>query len=283
MALEGTVNTPFGSMKKSTAVLAGGGLALIVGIVWYRSKQQSAQQASIAAAGASTIDPATGFPYGSPEDAAALQAQANYTFPGGSGGVSNAGGGTTTPQAGGFTNNAQWMQAAVLQITTTDPEASPAAIEAALGKYLAGAPVTPDQTSIIQTAIGFEGSPPVSGLNGYPPSINTSNPSAGGTSGSGTDGLPTGPFYAPPLNGPPNLHATNVSANSVTLAWNDVVWALSYDVWVSVDGGPYVYAGHSTSTTFTYTANNGHNLGFVVRGKNTAGWGPTSEIHVSLP
>jgi hypothetical protein len=43
----------------------------------------------------------------------------------------------------------------------------------ALGKYISGQPVTPEQTSLIQQAIAIADRPPLAGPTGYPPSINT--------------------------------------------------------------------------------------------------------------
>lgn len=169
MVLEGTLDTPFGAMKKQTAVLVGGGLVLILGIVWYRSKKQS-QAASVAAAGSSEIDPATGFPFGSPEDVAALSNQSGYLFPAIGGGGGGGGGGTTTPGPGSFTNNAQWSAYVLQQIGGSDP----AKLQAAIGQYLSGAPATIEQQGLIHQATAVGGLPPVSGPTGFPPAINTS-------------------------------------------------------------------------------------------------------------
>jgi hypothetical protein len=66
-----------------------------------------------------------------------------------------------------------------------DTGVSGAVIAAALGKYIAGAAVTPDQQTIIQEAIGFEGYPPQPGPNNYPPNIKT-GPATGQSGGGGT-------------------------------------------------------------------------------------------------
>lgn len=166
-ALDGNVKTPFGEVSKKTAAMVGGGAALLLLIVWYRTKKAKA----VAAAGANTgINPATGYPYGSPEDAAALANQASFVTPTGGGG----GGGATT---GGFVSNAQWTQDAINKMVSAGAVADPQLLSIALGRYITGQPAGDAvNLSLIQQAIAFEGYPPVAGTNGYPPSINTSNP-----------------------------------------------------------------------------------------------------------
>lgn len=174
MDLNGTVNTPVGSVSKKTALAAGVGAAILA-IVWYRGKKAS--QAT-AAAGSSEINPATGYPYGSAEDAAALSAQAGYQFPTGSGGGGGGGSGTDV-----IATNDQWVQK-VLAYWQDHDLGDPTKMSAALGKYLAGSKVTSDELSLIQQAQAIAGIPPKEGPNGYPPHINTSNdptpPSGGG-------------------------------------------------------------------------------------------------------
>lgn len=172
MDLSGTLKTPLGDVSKKTAIL-GGGAAVIAAIIWYRSYQaKQAKAASVAAAGQSEINPATGYPYGSAEDAAALSAQAGYQFPTGGGGGTSGGTGTVGT---GFVTNAQWSQA-VLDYWQANSLGEPALMSAALGVYLAGGVPTDDQTKLIQQAIAIENFPPQAGSNGYPPHINTAPP-----------------------------------------------------------------------------------------------------------
>lgn len=183
----GTVDLPgFGHIKKGYA-LAGAGVLLVIVVVWYRQRQSA--QAATAAATAATdavtsdtsatdIDPATGYPYGSAEDQAALEAQSSYTgdssYLGDYYGYSGDGsyGGSIPAPTEGFTTNGEWSQAAEQYMLNSDPNASADSIAAALGKYIAGSPVTSTQQTIVQEAIAFEGYPPVNGPNGYPPSVN---------------------------------------------------------------------------------------------------------------
>lgn len=177
MALEGNVKTPFGNVSKKTAVIVGGGGVLLLGIVWYRSKKAGAGSSSTssstdatASTDQSNIDPATGFPYGSPEDVAALQQQ--QMIGGGFGPVFGGGtpGGTTGPGPGSFTSNGQWAQYAEDYLVNTVGE--PAAdVGNALGKYITAQPVDTTGKGYINQAIAFAGFPPVAGANGNPPGI----------------------------------------------------------------------------------------------------------------
>jgi hypothetical protein len=176
MALEGNVKTPFGNVSKKTAVIVGGGGVLLLGIVWYRSKKNAGSSSTsstdtTASTDQSNIDPATGFPYGSPEDVAALQQQ--QMIGGGFGpvfGGGTPGGSTTGPGPGSFTSNGQWAQYAEDYLVNTIGE--PAAdVGNALGKYVTAQPVDTTGKGYINQAIAFAGFPPVAGPNGNPPGI----------------------------------------------------------------------------------------------------------------
>lgn len=159
-----TIKLPgFGPTSKTTVYVLGGGLALLVGIVWYRSKH-------VASAGDTTQttqaqnDPATGYPYGSPQDAAALAGQASYVAP-----VPATGG---APTASAFTTNGQWSQAAEeYLVNNTGADAN--TVGNALGKYITGQALSADQVQIVESAIAFTGYPPVNGPDGHPPSYRT--------------------------------------------------------------------------------------------------------------
>ncbi len=182
MALEGTVKTPFGHMQKKTAVLLGGGLTVVAAIAYYRHQKnaQAANAASTASqattdANAGGIDPATGFPYGSAEDEAALAQQQGLNYsPFGTLG----GGGSTGqfPQTGPpFSTNAAWAQFCEQTMGSSGSDA----IAAALGHYLTGSPLQTGESTIVDQAIAIGGYPPVAGPNGMPPALNTNNPGGG--------------------------------------------------------------------------------------------------------
>lgn len=173
MALEGNINTPFGHVSKKTAVIGGVGIAGVLGIAWYRSKQASASSTDTSSTDTSSadIDPATGFPYGSPEDIAALQQMQSYS--GGFGPTFDTTGGGDTgagPGPGSFTSNAQWSQYAEDYLVNS--VGLPASdVGNALGKYLTAQPLTDAMVSIVTQAIAFADKPPISGPDGFPPSF----------------------------------------------------------------------------------------------------------------
>lgn len=160
-----TVDVPgIGTVKREYVIVAAVGLAVVGGYTYYKRKQAS----TAGTATVSAIDPATGQPYGSAADAAQLNAQSGYLQPTGSG----LGGSSPTPQPtqSGFTSNDQWSQA-VVQYMTSSTGADPAVVGAALGRYLAGEPVSGNDKALVLQAVAFEGHPPVPGANGFPPSI----------------------------------------------------------------------------------------------------------------
>ena len=204
-----TINVPgLGSTKKTTAYAIGGGFLLVIGIVYYRKKQASSvQAASVAQAGTDTIDPATGYPYGSPEDAAALSTQSSY-YQDTSGGYGGGYGGSPSPSQGtGFVSNAAWAQA-YEEYAVNNIQSDSTIVAAALGKYLTGQPLSQDQLNIVEQATAFEGLPPQAGVNGYPPSYNLAS-------------------VSPPTSGPTqypgvgnwNLFATVKGPTEVDLSW----------------------------------------------------------------
>lgn len=178
--MEGTINTPFGHMQKKTALLVGGGAVVILGVGYYRSKKAAANAAAANASAATTdantgqsgIDPATGFPYGSAEDAAALASQQglNYNQYGQLGSGYQPG---QFPQTGPpFASNAAWAQYCEQTMGSSGSDA----IAAALGHYLTGSPLQSGEPTIVDQAIAIGGYPPTAGPNGMPPGLNTNNP-----------------------------------------------------------------------------------------------------------
>lgn len=193
----------FGKQVSKGTIWIGAGAAGLLGIAVYRYRKQQAADAATAAANAAAqapgtgagssdqIDPATGFPYGSAEDAAALTAQSGYNSPIGGTGYYGYGMPNVYPstQPASFTSNAQWSQAAEQYMVNQGGDAN--AIGNALGKYITGQPLDESGQSLVNQAIAFEGYPPVGGPNGFPPSMNTANPgSTGSTPGSGTEPAP---------------------------------------------------------------------------------------------
>lgn len=217
-----TIKIPgIGVQKKKPVYLAVSGVVLLGGVAYYRSRKTAAAAAAAAttATDSTQIDPATGFAYGSPEDAQALASDSAYQTPtdyGGGGGsplstypTDYTVNGTTTQ----FINNAQWEQAAIAFLTGGG--APFADVSAALGAFLTGNKTGPIQQSYIEQAIASEGWPPVSGASGYPPSILTggTDPGTGtGTAGSGTGTSNNGGTTTTTTGG-----ATSGSTGSVTV------------------------------------------------------------------
>jgi LysM repeat protein len=196
--LEGTIKTPFGAVQKKTALVVGG-IGVGLGVIVYWREKKLGELTSSATTATGEIDPATGFVYGTPEDLAALAAQGtdlggNPPTPGGSGSIP-AGGTVGT----GFTSNGQWVQAVVEYMTSNSLVSDPAQLSAALGKYITGAYIDPKDTastSLVQQAIAVQGYPPIAGVNGYPPAINTHPAST-------TPPVTTPPSTTPPPKPPP--------------------------------------------------------------------------------
>lgn len=195
MALEGTIKTPFGTMEKKTALLIGGIGVVLAGIVYWREKQSGGLKSN-ATDTMGEIDPATGYVYGTPEDLAALAAQ-NNTAVGPVGGTSS-GGSASIPPGGtgttGYASNGDWSQAVIQYMTDNNLVEDPSQLSAALGKYLTGAFIDPNDTntvSLIDQAIAVKGYPPVAGPHGFPPAINTH------------PGTPTPPVTTPGTPKPP--------------------------------------------------------------------------------
>jgi hypothetical protein len=214
-----------GGLPKKQALMVGAGVTGLGLLVYWRYQQQKKQSQADAAAAAAAqapgtgagssdqIDPATGFPYGSVEDAAALTTQAGYNSPIGGLGYSDTtyayGGGSGFPggvqPVGGFTSNAQWSQA-VEDYLVNVAGGNMNTVGNAIGKYITGQPVDDTQEGVINQAIAFEGYPPVAGPDGYPPSIRKS---------------PSGPS-GPPSPAPQNVKVPNVTGKT----WDEAALGL---------------------------------------------------------
>lgn len=255
MALEGTIKTPFGPVSKKTAVIGGVGIAVVGGIVWYRQKQTADQPDAYEA----EINPATGYPYGSAEDAAALAAQDGYQSPvitGPSGG-GNPGGSGSSQTDTVVSTNAEWTQAVLAYVQDNGIMEDVAALSSAIGKYITGAYVNDTEVALINQAIAIKGQPPVAAVNGYPPNLNRTPPGSGGNTtpppaGGGTT-LPNG-GKAGPVTG---LRATSITKSSVMLTYNGAQNAITYRVYrggnliMTRQGPPFSVSGLKSKTKYT--------------------------------
>lgn len=245
--VDGTVKVPlFGQVKKTYAYAGGAAIAGIGGYVLWRRKQQSAAAASASASTTPSVtdpagnvcealDPTTGYCPGTTQDLA-IQSQTQGGFTGGGGG-----GGTGTTGTTEFTTDGEWVQAIEQQLSEEGSQETADAITIALGKYVAGSPVTPDMVTIIQQGIGLEGYPPVNGPTGYPPAINTSG-------GGGSPPPTTVTWKKVTANGHQTLAEMQIAADAnVTfaqvLAKND--WASKY-TGKDIPAGYGVYLGYAS-------------------------------------
>lgn len=193
-------------------VYGGVGVAVVGGVLLIR--RRSASSGTAAGSSPNAIDPLTQLPYSmdnqtdpatgdtylaeaqqygsvSAAEAAISQGYDN----GGYGGIGysglgygyptyTSGSGTGTPGApGGYTDNAQWAQAVEAGISGLGY--APAAVGAAIGRYLAKLPLSAEQVTIVQTAVAEYGPPPV---GSYP--IIAAPPGGGGSGGGGKGGKP---------------------------------------------------------------------------------------------
>jgi len=161
-----------------------------VGIWWYLQRQQAAS----ASVGGPPIDPATGFPSGSPQDAAALAGDSSGTTGGGSAGQ----GATSGGQA--YADNNAWGIAAINYLVGLGIDATTA--NQAIEQYLNSQPLTTAQQGDVNLAIQALGPPP--SLPG-PVQVNPQPVTGGGGGASPGQGLPgqPGPVRKPPGTGGP--------------------------------------------------------------------------------
>jgi hypothetical protein len=216
-----TIKLPgVGPVKKQYVYIVGAGLVVVGGVAWYRSRNASSSSAVVEPTESSPINPATGFPYGSTEDANALAGQ-GFSY---SGGIIGGGGGGSssgnTPAPMSFVTNSQWSQAAeAYLVDTVGLEAN--TVGNALGKYITGQPLDTAQVNIINQAIAFTGYPPVNGPVGNPPSYRTSAEP---------------PVVTPTpvtMTAPKNLRATGVFTEHVDIDWDPVIGASGYTIWAN--------------------------------------------------
>lgn len=261
MALEGTFKTPLGPVPKKTAVIVGGGLVLVGAIVWYRQKQTAEQpDANVAEA---DINPATGYPYGSAEDAAALAQQAAYvsaspTGTASGGGNTGGSGSSNTPTYA--SNNAEWSQGVLAYFQDNGIIEDISGMSVALGKYITGAYVTDVEVALIQQAIAVKGQPPTAGASGYPPSLNRTPPNSGG-----------GTVTPPPTGSTGNAGAitgrkTTATATTISATFKAAPNAVSYIVYL--DGRVYKTITETSFSIGALKPNSHHTVGIQAVGAN---------------
>ena len=223
MTVTDTIKLPgLGPTPKSTALMLGGGVVLVIGVAWYRSKKTPAPPAPATPA----TDPnATGTDTGAAGTGAGV---------GGWGGSNWT---PTTPTPGAYTTNAAWSQAAEDYLVNTVGSHADV-VGNALGRYITGRALTSDQVQIIESAIAFVGYPPVNGPTGHPPAyLTVSDGGSGGGGGGGGSGTPAAPT---------GFHATHIGRDSARFQWNAVSGASHYTLYR--DGHQVTDASGTTAT-----------------------------------
>lgn len=168
--------------------------------------------------------------YSNPNDPYSMDPGSGQTY-GNEGAVGTSQGITSgTPSGPPFSTNAQWSQYVLSYFSASD---NLQALTDAIGLYLAGQTVTAAQQALINDATAVAGPAPVSGPNGYPPSIKTAGSTGGVTTT--TTGTP-----APVLSGG---HVVSVNNNDATVAWN-ATGATQFQVTIH---GPGPINGHTST------------------------------------
>jgi hypothetical protein len=240
-----------GLSKPQLAIVGVGGAVTVFLVFKHMQASSSAASNTSASSGATdgSIDPATGYAYGSPEDQAALAEQQ-------SGGISGVGASdgldseyypatattSTSPQT-----NSQWAQTAQQDLVNIgyDPET----VAGAIGAYLGGIALTPTQVGIVQVALAEAGPPPTGSY-----SIITQGTTGGGTTGSTSTGststgTSTGTTSAYITATPANLKVVSLNATSVQLQFSPVTGATGYGVETYDSAGNVVNGPFTTQNT----------------------------------
>jgi hypothetical protein len=217
-----------------------------LGGVWYVMQRRNkgagtgANQQTDPAGNVGSIDPSTGYVYGTPEDQAAL---ASNNAGGGSGTAPGSTGDSTT--AGQYADNDAWARAAINYLVGIGVD--PTAANAAIQSFLASQSLTANQQADVNLAIQRIGAPPTPPTPDTAPSPIVTPPSPG-------------TVYA--TNPPTGLTVSSKSSTSLGIKWNSTTNAKGYVVhWgptASAFGGSQTVTGTKTSTTITGLKANTH-------------------------
>lgn len=182
-------------------------IAIAVVIFYYVSKRQKTSAGgpqTDPAGNVGTIDPQTGYVYGSSEDQAALGSGSSSL---GTSPETGTGGSTVSGQ---YADNNAWAVAAINYLVSIGVDATSA--NTAITQFLASQPLTTTQQGMVNLAIqrlGAPPSPPEPG--GSPPPVVTP---------------PSSSTYA--TNPPTGFTVTQTTANAIKVKWNAATNATSY-------------------------------------------------------
>jgi hypothetical protein len=196
---------------------SGGGLSSLLG----GSSSASAvpNEQTDPAGNIGSIDPATGYVYGTPEDLAALAANND---------TSTTDTNPTSPGAATYADNAAWSEAAVNYLVGLG--ISPTEASQAIQLYLSSQTLTTQQQADVNEAIQALGAPPT--LPG------PTSPGPGGGGGGGGGGTSA-------TNPPTGVTVSNKQPTSLTVKWNKAANATGYTIQAGQKKGSHTF-GTST-------------------------------------
>lgn len=232
------------------------GVWLLIGAggLWYFERQKSSSSAAASgqqtdpAGNTGTIDPATGYVYGSPEDQAALAA-------GDSGSTGTGPSGSSTPGAQSYADNNTWGIAAVNYLTGLGIDATTA--NQAVQLYLNSQPLTTAQQGDVNLAITALGPPPTlpGPVSANPNPVTT--PPGTSPKGSGTSRNPTPVISAG--------RVVSTTPNGAVVAWN-ATGATSFRTTIAGPGRINGQTGTVTAKQATYSGlQSGHTYEVTVQ------------------
>lgn len=206
------------------------------GIFWYMKGRKTSAGGPGAqtdpAGNVGTIDPKTGYVYGSSQDQSAQGAGF-----GGSGGGGGSDGSTSSGStvAGQYADNNAWARAAINFLVGVGVD--PTVANSAVTQYITSQALNTDQQGAVNLAIQSIGAPPVPPTPGTSPPPVVIPPAGGGT------------VYAP---APTGLAVTDKTGNTIGVRWNASTNATDYTVFWSSQGQPEVsmqVGSNATSAT----------------------------------
>lgn len=215
--------------KKIGPLPLGVWLIIAAGIFYFVLKSNKESESGPQTDGAGnvgTINPNTGYVYGSPEDRAALGSSSTSL---GTSGESGSGGSTV---GGQYSDNSAWAVAAINYLVSIGVDATSA--NAAITQFLGSQQLTSAQQGMVNLAIQRLGAPPTPPEpGGSPPPVVTP---------------PTSSTFA--INPPTGFTTTTVTSTAVGLKWNKPTNAVSY----TVSWGKSANASDGTMTVSTPAA-----------------------------
>lgn len=208
----GTVDVPaVGKVKKRYLAIPAGLAAVYVAYRWYASRQAAADAPQASDGTYSTPDTSE---YGLSTTGGATNVTGN------TGSVV-----TDGTAAGAIDDNAEWTQKAVERLGNQGYDGQ--VVTAALGEFLARRALDKSEATIARAALAMTGQPPVGGPFSVIEEAGTST---------GTLAAPTG------------LKVTATSSGAVSLSWNPVDGAASYEVFRSGASANAIRAAGTTAT-----------------------------------